>query len=125
MHHGAVRAEIPGPVPDYPAGQKHFRIVSRTYTYPRISLGVLQQYVVLRLELLDKVVFKQEGIGFSIYDRVLGIRYLRDHDGSLAGQPLGRDEILRHPLVQVFGLAYINDIPLGVIISVDSGGMRE
>ena len=62
MYHAAVRTKITGSVPDHAACQKHFREVPSTDTYPWIGLGILQENVVARLELLDQVVFKQQGI---------------------------------------------------------------
>ena len=125
VDHTAVRPEITGPVLDHSAGKKHLRKVSRTDAYPWISLGVLEQDVVTGLELLDKVVFQQQSIRLRLDDSILGVGYLGYHDRGLACQSLCRHKILRHSLVQVLSLTYIYDIPLGVIIPIDTGGMRE
>jgi hypothetical protein len=123
MNDAAVRTEITGTVTHEPAGQKDPWKLLCTHAYPRISLRVLEEDVVSRLELLDEVVFQQQRIRFGLHYRKFGIGDLRDHDRRLAGKPFCRYEILRDPLVQVLCLTHINDIPLGVIISVDAWGM--
>ncbi len=123
MHHTAVWAEIARTVLDDAPCEKDLREIAGADAYPRIGLGILQQDVVARLELLDQVVLQQKGVRLRLHHSILRISNLGDHHGRLARQPLGRHEILRHPLVQVLGLAHIYDIPLGVIIPVDSGGM--
>ena len=123
MHYTAIWAKITGPVPDHPAGEINTRKRIGTDAYPRIGLRVLQKNVVTGLKLLDEVVFKQKGISLGLHNRILGIGNLGYHDCSLASKPFLRNEILCHPFVQVLCLANINDIPLGVIIAIDSGGM--
>ena len=123
MHDAAVRAEISRPVMHHTARKIHLRERPRTDAYPRIGLRVFQEDVIAWLVLLDQIVFKQQSIRFGFNDGVLRIGDFRDHDRRLARKPFCRNEILRNPLVEVLGLAYINDIPLGVIIAIDSGGM--
>ena len=123
MHYTAVRTEIARSVLDYTPREEDLREIACTDAYPRIGLGILQQDVVARLELLDQIVLQQKGVRLRLHHSVLRVCNLGDHHGSLARQPLGRHEILSHPLVQVLGLAHIYDIPLGVIITIDSGGM--
>ena len=125
MHDAAVGSEIAGAVLDQPAGQEDLGILIRAHADPGIGLRVLEQDVVPGLVLLDEVVFQQQGIRLGSHDRKLGVGDLRDQDAGLAVEPLRRDEILGDPLVQVLRLAYIDDIPLGVIVAVDTGGMRE
>ena len=103
----------------------HFRERARADAYPRIGLGVLQQDVVLGFVLLDEIVLQEQCIRFGIHDRVLGIGDFGDKDACLDIEPFRRHEILRDPFVKVFRLAHIYDNPLGVIISVNSGGMWE
>ena len=125
MHDAAVGSEIAGAVLDQPAGQEDLGILIRAHADPGIGLRVLEQDVVPGLVLLDEVVFQQQGIRLGSHDRKLGVGDLRDQDAGLAVEPLRRDEILGDPLVQVLRLAYIDDIPLGVIVAVDTGGMRK
>ena len=125
VDHAAVRTEIAGAVLDHLPGQEDFRKVACPHAYPGIGLGVFQQDVVAWLELLYKIVFKEKGIGFGFYNGVLCVGYLGDHDSRLSGQAVRRDKILCDPLVKVLCLADIYDIPLGVVVTVDSGGMRE
>ena len=124
MHHAAVRTEIPvaASLVDT-ARNEHFRKFVTRHADPGIRLRILQEDVVLRLVLLDEVVLQQQGIRFGVHDRILGVGDLRDEDPRLCRQPLGRHEILCHPLVQVLRLPHIDDIPRSVIIPVDARGM--
>ena len=125
VHDAAVWAEIARAVLDETARQEDAREVLGGHAYPRICLRVLQEYVVAGLELLDEIVLQQQGIRLRLYHRILRVGNLRHHHGSLPRQPLGRHEILRNPLMQVLCLTHINHIPLGVIIPVDTRGMRK
>lgn len=125
MHYAAVRAEISGAVPYNPARKEDFRIFISTDAYPRICLGILKQDIVARLVLLYEIVLKQKCVSLGLYNGILRICNLGDHDRRLAGKPFSRHEILRNPLVKVLGLAHIDYIPLSVIVSIDAGGMRN
>ena len=92
---------------------------------PGIGLGILQEDIVTRFILLDKVVFQQQRIRLGIHHAVLRIGDLAYEDTGLGRQPLSGDEVLCHPLVKVFGLSHINNLPLGVIVTVDAGGMGK
>ena len=87
---GTVRPEIPGPVLPQAPGQEHPRIGLRRDAYPGIGLGVLQQYVVLGLILLDEIVLEQQGVGLGIDHRILHVGNLRYQDAGLGVEPLRR-----------------------------------
>ena len=123
MDNAAVRSEITGTIPDHSARQEDAREWISTYTDPRIGLGILQEDIISWLELLYQIVFQEKSIRLRLHDSIFCICNLGDHHCSLARKPLYRHEILRNPLVQVFGLTHIYHIPLSVIISVDTGGM--
>ena len=125
MHYAAVRAEITGAVLDQTARKEHAREILGRNTDPGICLRILEKYVVTRLELLDEIILQKQRIRFRFNDCIFGICYLRDHHSRLACKPLGRDKILRDSLMQVFSLTHINHIPLSVIISIDTRGMRK
>jgi hypothetical protein len=125
MDDGTVRAEISGTILDHAPGKEDLRELVTGDTYPRIGLRILQKDIVFRLVLLDQVVLKQQGVGFGIHYRVLGIGYLRDKDPCLSVEPGGVHKVLGDSFMQVFRLADINHISLGVIITIDSGGMRK
>ena len=125
MNHAAVRTEISGTVLHNPAGEEDTGEFFGSDAYPWICLRVLQQDIITRLELLYKVVFQKQSIRLRLDDGIFRIRNLRDHNRSLAGQSVRRNKILRNSLMQVLCLTHIYDIPLGVIISVDTGGMRK
>lgn len=122
MHDRTVRPEIPVSLHDS-SGEIDFRELIPSYAYPRIGFGVLEQDIVLRLVLLDEIVLEQKGVSLSIDHGILRIRYLGHKYPRLRIEPLRGHEILRHALVEVLCLTYIYDNPLGVIISVNSGGM--
>ena len=126
VHDAAVRAEIAVPMGlvDAP-GDEHPRELVPRHADPGIGLGILQENVVARLVLLDEVVLQQQGVGLGIDHGILRIGDFRHQDARLRREPLGRHEILRHPLVQVLRLPHINHISLGVIIPINAGGMRE
>ena len=77
------------------------------------------------LVLLDEVVLEQQRVRFAVHYRILYVRYPCDEQAGFGVQPFGSHEILRHPLVEVLGLAHINDRSLGIVITVDSGGMGK
>ena len=119
----AVRPEIGAVPPVYAAGQIDLREVVVRDDDPRVGLGVLEQDVVARLVLLDEIVLQQQRVGLRIDDRELCVGDLRDQQPGLHIQPLRRHEVLRHPLVQVFGLAHINHLPRGIVVTIDPRGM--
>ena len=125
VHHRAVGAEIARAVAHEAAGKEHLRELVRRDADPGIGLGVLEEYVVSGLVLLYEVVLEQEGIGLAVYDRILQVSDLRHQDAGLDIEPLGRNEVLGHTLVEVLCLTHIYHISLGVIIPVDPGGMWQ
>ena len=125
VHHRTVRPEITRPVLNHPPCQEHLREIIRSHTYPGISLGILEQYIVFGLVLLDEVVLQKKRVRLGVHDRELSVRNPGDKKSCLAVQPFRIHEILRHPLMEVLGLSHVYHRSLGVIITVDSGGMRE
>ena len=124
VHGRAVRPEIPGTVLDEPTGNRHPGELLVPQAYPRIGLPVLEQDIVARLILLDKIVLQQECIRLRAYYSMVYVGYLRDHHTGLAVQPVG-PEILRHPVLQVLGLAHVYHRPRSVQKTVDSGTVRQ
>jgi len=124
VHDRAVRPEIPGAVLLHAAREEHPRIGLVGDADPGVGLAVLEEDVVMGLVLLDEVVLQQQGVRLAVDHGVLQVGNLAHQDAGLGVEPLRGHEILRHPLVQVLGLAHINHRSLGVIIAVDSGGMR-
>ncbi len=126
VHHGTVGAEVPVPLAllDAP-GNEHPGELLAGDANPGIGLGILEENVVLGFVLLDEVVLQKEGIGLGIHYGELGVGNLAYQDAGFGVQALRRHKILRHPLVEVLGLSHINNLSLGVIISVDAGGMGE
>ena len=125
MLHRAVRAEIAGTVLHYAAGQEDLGIHFLAHAYPRIGLRVLEQYVVTGFVLLDEIVFQQQGIRLAVNHRVLEVCNAGYQYGCLRGEAGRIDEILRDTLVEVLGLAHINDGSRGVIVTVNARGVRQ
>lgn len=108
---------------DHLPGQEYPRKGLACHTYPRIGLGVLQQYIVARFILLDQVVLQEQGVSLTVNDGILDVSNLGYENPGLEIQAVFGHEILRDALVQVLGLAYIDNIPRGVVIAIDPGGM--
>ena len=123
VHHGAIRTEIAGAVFFKLAGKEDLGKFVIGHTYPRIGLGVLEQDIVLWLILLDKVILEQQRISLAIHHRILHICNLGDQNTRLGVESGRVNKVLGYSLVEIFSLSYIYDIPLGVIVSVNSGGM--
>ena len=124
VHHGAVRAEIHGAVFHYATRKEHPRIGLGSDANPGISLAVLEEDVVAGFVLLYQIVLEQQCVSFAVHHRILHVGNLADKQAGLCIQPFRGHKILRHPLMQVLGLAHINNRSLGVVIAVNSGGMR-
>ena len=125
VHHRTIGAEIAGAVAHQLPGQEDLGELVGGHAYPGVGLGVLEQDVVAGFVLLDQIVLEQQGVSLGVDDRILHVGYLRHQHPGLGREPGGVGEILGDPLVEVLGLAYINDRSLGVVITVDSGGMRQ
>ena len=126
VHNAAVRAKVAVALALlYAACDEHARELLPGDADPGVRLGVLQEYVVLGLVLLDEVVLQEERIGLRVHHGELRIGVFANQDACFGVQPLRRHKILRHPLVQVLGLPHINNLSLGVIISIDAGGMGK
>ena len=108
-----------------PAGNEDAGKFLAGNTDPGIGLRVLEENVVARLVLLDEIVLQQQGVGLGIDHGILCVGDFAHQDTGLGIEPLRRHEILRHPLVEVLGLTHINHLSLGVIVSVDAGGMGK
>lgn len=125
VHHRAVRAEVARAVLLHAPGEEHPRIRLGCNAYPRVGLAVFQEYVVAGLVLLDEVVLQQQGVGLGVNHAVLQVRNLAHQDPGLGVQPLRRHEILRHPLVQVLRLAHIYHLPVGIVVPIHPGAVRQ
>ena len=125
VHDRAVGAEISGSVLHELSGEEDAWEGLVGDTYPGIGLGVLQQYVVLRFVLLDKIVFEQQCVRFRIHDRILDFYDFRDKYAGLGVQTLRRHEILMDTFEEILRLAHINNRSRGIIIPVNTRGVRQ
>ena len=108
-----------------PPGDKYPGEFLAGHADPGIGLRILEEYVVAGLILLDEIVLQQQGIRLGVDHGILRVGDFADQDAGLGIEPLRRHEVLGDALVEVLGLAHINNLSLGVIISVDAGGMGE
>ena len=123
---GTVRAEIAVPAAlVHPPGNEHLRKLVPGHADPGIGLRILQEDIVLGLVLLDEIVLEEQRVSFGIDDGILGVRDPGDQQAGLGVQPLGRHKILGDPFVEILRLPHINDVPRGVVIPIDSRGMRK
>ena len=120
---GAVRPEIGSVLAVHPAGEEHPGELLIGHDYPGISLGILEEYVVVRLVLFDEIVLQKQGIGFGIHYRKLGVSDLGDKQAGFDVESLRGHEILGHPLMEVLGLTHINHLPRGIVVAINPRGM--
>ena len=125
MGYIGVGAEIAGTVLYDSACEENLRKDIIADTYPGVGLGILEQNVVFGLVLFDEVVLQQQRIRLALHHGILCIGYFGDHYRGLACEPLLRDEVLRNSLMQVLGLAHIDNVPVSVIVTVNSALMRK
>lgn len=125
MHYSAVGAEIFRAVLLQTPREVHPRIRLGGDAYPGVGLAVLEKDVIARLVLLYEIVLQQQRIRLAVNHAVLQIRYLAHQDAGFGVESLRRHEILRHPFVDILRLTHIDDIPRGVVIPVNSRGMRQ
>ena len=119
-HRGArIRAIITSALRHNVAREKHTRIQLVCDAYPRIRLVVLQQDVVARLILLDKTVFKMQGIVLAAHHNVAHISDVA-HQHVCLHRVVYTVEIRRHTPFQPLRLAYIYNRPHLVVVEITS-----
>ena len=72
---------------------------------------------------LDQLPFEQEGLGLGPDLVPFHVGHRVHHRGHLGGHPLAGHEIRGQTLLEVLGLAHIDDQPRGVLHEVDARGM--
>ena len=85
-----------------------------------VALVILQQDVVLWVVQLDQAAFEHQRLKFARGHNGLKVLHLHHHRQHLGGMPLQRAEIARHPVLQLFGLADVDDLPRPVVHEVNS-----
>ncbi len=90
------------------------------YADARVGFTVLQQDVIAGIPLLDKVVFKQEGILFRVYDDVFYIVNLGNKYACLEVVVLSV-EVTAYPSLQVLCLADVDDSVVFVKVLIAAG----
>ena len=86
-----------------------------------IGLVVAQQDVEARLALLDEVVFKRQRLVLVGDQDVVDIDGLAHQRAGLGVGLRGLQQVGAHPRAQVFRLAHIDDLALGVLVEVHAG----
>ena len=125
VHYRAVRAEVARAVLLHPAGEEHPGEGLGGDAYPGVGFAVFEQNVVAGLELLDEVVFEQQGVRLAVDHRVLNIRNLAYQDARFDVEPLGGYKVLMDAFIEVFGLAYVNNSPGRVAVAVHAGAVWQ
>jgi hypothetical protein len=126
MHHRTIRTEIAVTTRlVHPSGNEHLRELITCHADPGVRLRIFEKNVVLWLILFDKIVLQKEGIRLGIDHRILRVGDFRNESTGLGIEPLLRNEVLGNPLMEILSLPHINNLSLGVIVSIDSGGMGE
>ena len=83
-------------------------------------LVVAQHHVEAGLQLLDEVGFQQQGFGLGAGGHELHVHGQQDHRRDAVGVARGA-RVVRDPVLQVPGLADIDDIALRIIHAIDAG----
>jgi len=86
---------------------------------------VAQKDVEAGLLLLDEVVFKGESLFIVGDDNVVDIDGLADESAGLGVFPAAFMEIRAYARAEVFRLADVNDLALGIFVEIDAGGDGE
>src|SRR5690606_37758554 len=85
---------------------------------------ILQQDIVLRLVLLDEVVFEQKGIEFRLRQNVFNVLYLRNKAARLGMESCDLVEIAGNPFPYVLGFADIDQYAFRIEEFIYSGRAR-
>ena len=121
----AVRAKVPGPVVGDPADDGKFGICLPAQADERVAFVVLEKDIVPGHVLLNEGVFQYQSLELAAYDDGVEVIHLPHHGvGFQVVAPAGL-EILAHPVFQLFGLAYINDLPVPAVHQVHSGSQGQ
>ena len=89
----------------------------------RVGLAVLEQDIVVRLILLDKIVLQQKGILFALHHHVLDISYMRYQLPRL-GRLMVLAEIAIDPTMQILSLTDIDNLTVCIVILVHARLLR-
>ena len=90
-----------------------------------VALVVLQEDVVMGLVLLDEAALEEQRLVLRAGDDEVVIVHMRDHPCHLRQMVGAEPEVARDAVVQVLGLADVDDAPLRVLHQVDARGGRE
>ena len=104
--------------------QEYARIKLVCHDNPGIRFIIFKQHIITRLKFLDHRILEVERILFGRHDDIRHIGY-GPHEQVGAETVMRAVEIRRHAALQVLGLTYINNLSLGVIVSIDAGGIRQ
>lgn len=123
--YGGVRAIIFRAVFDIASGQEDpwKRFVGDAD--PGIGLVILQQNVVMRLKLLDQIVFQKKGILLRFHQGVVHICDMLHQGAGFLVKLLFRTEILAYATFQILGFADIYDCAGGIEVSVHPGSIGQ
>ena len=119
---GKVGAVVGGAVFAQAAGDKDLgETIRQSQLDIGIGLVVAQQDVEARLALLDEVVFKGESFLLIGYQNVFEIDGLAHQRAGFGVRLRSLQKVRAHARAQVFGLADVDDLAVGVLVEVDPG----
>ena len=79
-----------------------------------VVLVVLEQDVVVGAVHLDEVALQREGLHLAVHQHDVEVVHLLHHGAHLGGVAAGGVEVLGHPVLQVLGLAHVDDPAAGL-----------
>ena len=123
---GGKRPEIPGFILFHLPGKKHpGKILPHGYLNIRIGFVILQHGVVLRIMLLDQVVFQHQRLQLRVGHNILEAGDLCHHFFDFRAFVRAFPEIGTHPVSQTDRLAYINNGVVLIMHDVNSRLCRK
>ena len=126
VHHlpRGIGAEVLRTVFDAATSGKNPRIALLLNTHPGIGLAVLEVDVVARLVLLDQRILEQQRVKLGLSDNRLNVGDLA-HQHAESGGIMALVEVRTHPLLEVLGLADVQDHPILINVVVYPRALRK
>ena len=121
--HRSIGAEVFRAVLDAAARGKNPRKALLFDAHPGVGLAVLEVDVVARLVLLDQRVLEQQRIKLGLGDNRLNVGDLA-HQHAESGGIVALMEVRTYPLLQIFGLADVQDHPILINVVVHPRTLR-
>ena len=122
--HRGIWAKVFRTVLDAAARSKNSRVALLLDAHPGVGLAVFEVDVVARLVLLNQRILKQQRVELSLSNNGLNVDHLA-HEHTKSGGIVALMKVRTHPLLQVFGLADVQDHPLFINVVVHPRALRK